>query len=87
MIGTVGLACVVATLVASYVASPWGSDVATPSSLDQTVRAVEIFSGAITFSILAISLRCLWSAWRVSHATSGAGAGSCSGPTAYGAGR
>ena len=62
LIGGVGLACAVATLVAAYLVEPWGtgrdgSDSAT------LVSGVEIASGTIVFTIIGCSLRCLSLAW------------------------
>ncbi|MET0692432.1 MAG: permease prefix domain 1-containing protein [Propionibacteriaceae bacterium] len=82
VVGTVGLACAVTTLVASYLVRPWGSDGVPPHGVTLMVSAVEMLSGAITFSILALSLLCLRSAWTMSRRTSSAVAGSRSGSTA-----
>jgi hypothetical protein len=64
--GATGLACAVATFVASYLVHPWGAhrDGSLPRSSWTT--PVEVLSAVVTCTILALSLRCLWSAWRLS---------------------
>lgn len=65
--GTAGLVCAVATLVASYLVHPWGAHRAQAMPDSAWTGPVEALSGFVTFTILALSLRCLWSAWRVSR--------------------
>jgi hypothetical protein len=67
LIGAVGLASAVSTLVASYLVRPWGSDGVPTHGGAVMVSVVEMMSAVITFSILGLSLRCLRSAWGMSH--------------------
>jgi hypothetical protein len=62
--GATGLVCALATLVAAWVVQPWGGR--TVQSWFTWMGSVEMLSAVLTFSILAVSVRCLWSAAAIS---------------------
>jgi hypothetical protein len=66
LVGSVGLVCVVATWVASYLLQPWATrDHPQPSFV--LVDGVEAFSALATLLIAVASLHCLRSAWVASR--------------------
>ena len=70
--GTTGVVCAVSTLVASYLVHPWGADSEQSLAASTWTGPVEVLSALVTFTILALSLRCLWSAGRVNQHHRGA---------------
>lgn len=62
--GVTGVACAVATLVASYLVQPWGVRPARSLHDSAWTAPVEALSAVVTLGILALSWRCLRSARR-----------------------
>lgn len=65
--GAAGVGCAVATLVASYLVHPWGAERDQSVPVATGTGPVEVLSALVTFTILALSLRCLWSAGRAAR--------------------
>jgi hypothetical protein len=63
--GAAGVACAVATLVASYLVQPWGVRPARSLHDSAWTGPVEVLSAVVTLGILALSSRCLRSALRL----------------------